>query len=312
MKRTLLTAAILLTALMAQAQNSVKISPVLKVGMQKTYSIKSEAMSPGTAAADVSGELTCKVVGKTANGYQIDMKSKADKIDATQMLQNLTSADIMQLLNSMNVEMLTDKDGALTSIKNATELMGKCNAFIDSTFNVILNQSPEMKDNEMMKSTMQKATETLKEMFNDNYLLESFTQTPGVTSLNGKTITDGMVEDGNFGQIFNTKTTYSVLNGGKTIALDTKADVDMKTMKDYVLKMMKSMMPESVAKETNPEQLSAMIDTMISSGNFKMDMNRKATYDIGDDGWVKKLIMEMEFNSPTQATKMRQVTTLKD
>ena len=27
---------------------------------------------------------------------------------------------------------------------------------------------------------------------------------------------------------------------------------------------------------------------------------------------VKKLIMEMEFNSPTQATKMRQVTTLKD
>ena len=71
-------------------------------------------------------------------------------------------------------------------------------------------------------------------------------------------------------------------------------------------------MPESVAKETNPEQLSAMIDTMISSGNFKMDMNRKATYDIGDDGWVKKLIMEMEFNSPTQATKMRQVTTLKD
>ena len=51
---------------------------------------------------------------------------------------------------------------------------------------------------------------------------------------------------------------------------------------------------------------------MISSGNFKMDMNRKATYDIGDDGWVKKLIMEMEFNSPTQATKMRQVTTLKD
>ena len=284
----------------------------LKVGMQKTYTTKSEVANAGSAAADVSGEATYKVAGKTTDGYQINMKSKADKIDANQIMQNITTADIMQLINSKEVEMLTDKNGALTGIKNAKELLENCNAVVDSTFNAIISQSAKIKDNEMLKSAMQKATKTMKEMFTEDYLLESFVQTPGITSLNGKAITDGMVEDGMFTQILKTKTTYSILNGGKTIVLDTKADVDMKTMKDYVLKMMDSLIPESVAKQTNPEQLSSMIDNMISNGTVKMDMNRKVTYDIGDDGWVKKLVMEMDFNSPAQTTKMRQVITQKD
>ena len=55
-----------------------------------------------------------------------------------------------------------------------------------------------------------------------------------------------------------------------------------------------------------------MIESMISDGTIKMDMNRKATYDIGDDGWVKKLLMEMDLNTPNQKGKMRQVTTQKD
>ena len=152
----------------------------------------------------------------------------------------------------------------------------------------------------------------MKEMFTDEYLFESFTQTPSIVSLNGKTITDGMVEDGIYAQFFKTKTTYSILNGGKTIVQDTKADVDMKSMKAYMIKMMESMMPESVAKQTNPEQMSEMIEGMISNGTIKMDMTRKATYDIGDDGWVKKMVMEMNLNTPNQKGKMRQVITAKD
>ena len=291
----------LLIALMAQAQKSVTIAPVLKTGMQKNYISKGEATTPGSAAADVSGELTYKVVSKTANGFQIDMMSKANKIDATDMMQTISSPDIMQLLNSMNVELLTDKKGCLTAIKNSAELKEKCNALIDSLFNSIINKSPQMKDNEMLKSTMQKAISTMKEMFTDEYLFESFTQTPSIVSLNGKTA-----------QFFKTKTTYSILNGGKTIVQDTKADVDMKSMKAYMIKMMESMMPESVAKQTNPEQMSEMIEGMISNGTIKMDMTRKATYDIGDDGWVKKMVMEMDLNTPNQKGKMRQVITQKD
>lgn len=312
MKKNLLTTAVLLIALMAPAQKSVTIAPVLKTGMQKNYISKGEATTPGSAAADVSGELTYKVVSKTTNGFQIDMMSKANKIDATDMMQTISSPDIMQLLNSMNVELLTDKKGCLTAIKNSAELKEKCNALIDSLFNSIINKSPQMKDNEMLKSTMQKAISTMKEMFTDEYLFESFTQTPSIVSLNGKTITDGMVEDGIYAQFFKTKTTYSILNGGKTIVQDTKADVDMKSMKAYMIKMMESMMPESVAKQTNPEQMSEMIEGMISNGTIKMDMTRKATYDIGEDGWVKKMVMEMDLNTPNQKGKMRQVITQKD
>ena len=297
---------------MAQAQKSVTIVPNLKVGVQKIYVTKGEANAPGTAAADVTGEITYKVTSKTSNGYQIDMNSKTGKVDVTQMLQNMNTADIMKLLNSTNVELLTDKKGGLTGIKNANELTVKCGAIVDSLINTALNQNAELKNNEMMQSFMQKATSSMKDMITEDYLLQTFIQTPSITSLNGKTITDGMVEDGTYGQLFKTKTTYSILNGGKTIVLDTKADVDMHSMKAYMIKILSSIMPESVSKETNPDQLTTMVEKMISDGTLKMDMSRKATYDIGDDGWVKKLVMEMTLDTTSQTSKVRQVTTLKD
>ena len=312
MKRKLLTAAILFTALMAQAQKSVTIVPNLKVGVQKIYVTKGEANAPGTAAADVTGEITYKVTSKTSNGYQIDMNSKTGKVDVTQMLQNMNTADIMKLLNSTNIELLTDKKGGLTGIKNAKELTAKCGVIVDSLINTALNQNAELKNNEMMQSFMQKATSSMKDMITEDYLLQTFIQTPSITSLNGKTITDGMVEDGTYGQLFKTKTTYSILNGGKTIVQDTKADVDAPSLKAYMLKIMGSLLPESVAKETDSEQLNTMIEKMISDGTLKMDMSRKATYDIGDDGWVKKLVMEMTLDTTSQTSKTRQVTTLKD
>lgn len=54
-----------------------------------------------------------------------------------------------------------------------------------------------------------------------------------------------------------------------------------------------------------------MIEEMISNGNLQMDMNFKATYDIADDGWVKKLVIQMDMNAPGQTSKARQVITLK-
>ena len=312
MKKILFAAVIMLSALTAQAQKSVTINPTLKVGMQKTYTTRGEATSPGQAAADATGELTYKVVGKTADGFQIDMVSKASNVDMSQMLQNMNATNIMQLLNSMKVEVLTDKKGALTGIKNSEELIGKCKMLVDSIFNTAISQNSEMKNNEMMKSFMQKTVTTITDMFTEDYLLETFRQTPSAIALNGKTITEGMVEEGKFAQMLKTKTTYSILNGGKTIVLDTKADVDKPSMKAYMLKMMSNLMPESVTQETNPEQLSEMIDGLISNGTLKIDMNSKATYDIGDDGWVKKMVMEMEMTAPGQSTKARQVFTEKE
>ena len=312
MKKILFTAVILLSALTAQAQKSVTINPKLKVGMQKTYINRSEATSPGAAAADATGELTYKVVGKTADGFQIDMMTKANNMDVSKMLQSMNAPDIMQLLSTMNVEMLTDKKGALTGIKNSEELIEKSKAMVDSIFNVAISKNSETKNNEMMQSFMQKTTSTLKDMFTEEYLLETFRQTPSVITLNGKTITEGMVEDGKFAQMLKTKTTYSILNGGKTIVQDTKADLDKPSMKAYMLKMMNNLLPESVTKETNPEQLAEMIDGLISNGTIKIDMNSKVTYDISDDGWVKKMVMEMEMNTPGQSTKARQVLTEKE
>lgn len=302
----------MLMAMTAQAQKSVTINPKLKVGMQKTYITRGESTSPGQATADASGEQTYKVVGKTADGFQIDMVSKANNIDVSQMLQNMNTANIMQLLNSMKVEVLTDQKGALTGIKNSEELIGKCKALVDSMFNTAISQNSEMKDNEMMKSFMQKTVSSLTDMFTEDYLLETFRQTPSAITLNGKTITEGMVEDGKFAQMLKTKTTYSIQNGGKTIVLDTKADIDKPSMKAYMMKMMGNLLSESVTQETNPEQLSEMIDGLISNGTLKIDMNSKATYDIGDDGWVKKMVMEIEMNSPGQTTKARQVITEKE
>lgn len=312
MKKYLLSAVILLAALTVQAQKSVKITPTLKVGMQKTYITRGEATTSGSAAADITGELVYKVDGKTANGYQISMVSKSTNIDANQVMQSLTTPDLMQMLNSIRVELLTDKKGAVTAIGNSEEVLGKCMAVIDSMFNATIAKSAELKNNPEAAATMQKSMGIMKEMFTENYLLESYTQTPGITMLNGKTITDGMVEEGMFSPFFKTRTTYSLQNDGKTIVQVTKGDIDMESVKTYMSRMLSAMLPESVTKEADPEQLTSIIDNMISNGSMKMDMKRTATYDIASDGWVKKMVMEMSMNMPGQSTKGRQEVVLKE
>ena len=312
MKKYLLSAVILLAALTVQAQKSVKITPTLKVGMQKTYITRGEATTSGSAAADITGELVYKVDGKTANGYQISMVSKSTNIDANQVMQSLTTPDLMQMLNSIRVELLTDKKGAVTAIGNAEEVLGKCMAVMDSMFNATIAKSAELKNNPEAAATMQKSMGIMKEMFTENYLLESYTQTPGITMLNGKTITDGMVEEGMFSPFFKTRTTYSLQNDGKTIVQVTEGDIDMESVKTYMSRMLSAMLPESVTKEADPEQLTSIIDNMISNGSMKMDMKRTATYDIASDGWVKKMVMEMSMNMPGQSTKGRQEVVLKE
>ena len=312
MKKYLLSAVILLSALTVQAQKSVKITPTLKVGMQKTYITRGEATTSGSAAADITGELVYKVDGKTANGYQISMVSKSTNIDANQVMQSLTTPDLMQMLNSIRVKLLTDKKGAVTAIGNSEEVLGKCMAVIDSMFNATIAKSAELKNNPEAAATMQKSMGIMKEMFTENYLLESYTQTPGITMLNGKTITDGMVEEGMFSPFFKTRTTYSLQNDGKTIVQVTEGDIDMESVKTYMSRMLSAMLPESVTKEADPEQLTSIIDNMISNGSMKMDMKRTATYDIASDGWVKKMVMEMSMNMPGQSTKGRQEVVLKE
>lgn len=312
MKKYLLSAVILLAALTVQAQKSVKITPTLKVGMQKTYITRGEATTSGSAAADITGELVYKVDGKTANGYQISVVSKSTNIDANQVMQSLTTPDLMQMLNSIRVELLTDKKGAVTAIGNAEEVLGKCMAVMDSMFNATIAKSAELKNNPEAAATMQKSMGIMKEMFTENYLLESYAQTPGITMLNGKTITDGMVEEGTFSPFFKTRTTYSLQNDGKTIVQVTEGDIDMESMKTYMSRMLSAMLPESVTKEADPEQLTSVIDNMISNGSMKMDMKRTATYDIASDGWVKKMVMEMSMNMPGQSTKGRQEVVLKE
>ncbi len=312
MKKYLLSAVILLAALTVQAQKSVKITPTLKVGMQKTYITRGEATTSGSAAADITGELVYKVDGKTANGYQISMVSKSTNIDANQVMQSLTTPDLMQMLNSIRVELLTDKKGAVTAIGNTEEVLGKCMAVMDSMFNATIAKNAELKNNPEAAATMQKSMGIMKEMFTENYLLESYAQTPGITMLNGKTITDGMVEEGTFSPFFKTRTTYSLQNDGKTIVQVTEGDIDMESLKTYMSRMLSAMLPESVTKEADPEQLTSIIDNMISNGSMKMDMKRTATYDIASDGWVKKMVMEMSMNMPGQSTKGRQEVVLKE
>ena len=130
--------------------------------------------------------------------------------------------------------------------------------------------------------------------------------------LNGKTITDGMVEEGMFSPFFKTRTTYSLQNNGKTIVQVTEGDIDMESMKAYMFRMISAMLPESVTQEADPEQLTGVIDNMISNGSMKMDMKRTTTYDIAADGWVKKMVMVMNMNMPGQSTKGRQEMVLKE
>ena len=161
MKKFLLSAVILLAALTVQAQKSVKISPTLKVGMQKTYITRGEATTSGSAAADITGELNCKVDGKTADGYQISMVSKSTNIDANQIMQSLTTPDLMQMLNSIRVELLTDKKGAVTAIGNSEEVLGKCMAVIDSMFNATIAKGYRVLATTLTKKNAESLTDYL-------------------------------------------------------------------------------------------------------------------------------------------------------
>lgn len=310
MKKSLFTTAMLFAVLMVQAQNSVTITPKLKVGMEKNYTMKAESTTPGSVAADVSMQISYKVAGKTSNGYQVNMSTSGYKIDVNQLMQNMNAMDVIQMLNTQ-VELLTDKNGAATGI-NSKELIDKYMAMMDSIFKSAMDRTPDMKDDPEYVDAMTKIINIPKELITEDALLEGFSQTPNIMALNGKTISNGMVEDGKYAQFFKTKSTYTISDNGKTIVQATKADMDIDSMKEYILKIIGSILPESVAKETSPEQLSSIIESMINSGTMKMGLDRNTTYYIGDDGWVRKMVMEMSMELPGVSTKTRNTITLKD
>ena len=75
---------------------------------------------------------------------------------------------------------------------------------------------------------------------------------------------------------------------GKNITASSKTDMSREELKAYVL---------SQVEKTAPQQASMIkdnIDQVLDSGLLKLDVNEQASYELGDDLWVKSLETKTE------------------
>lgn len=110
MKKTFLTAALLLTALMAQAQAFMKVTPTMKVGDVKTYTTESKMVQKdGTKTTKTDTRFS--VIKEMPEGYIVEvLKTQPDdkkSADALERLQNIQS----EIYYNQPIRLVVNKEG---------------------------------------------------------------------------------------------------------------------------------------------------------------------------------------------------------
>jgi hypothetical protein len=76
-------------------------------------------------------------------------------------------------------------------------------------------------------------------------------------------------------------------------------------MKKLIIAQEEKIMPEQA------DMVKQNIDQIMESGMLKMDAKETASYELGDDGWVKSIKAETTTESMGQTVKATSTTTLK-
>lgn len=299
MKKTFLTAALLITALMAQAQAFMKVTPTMKVGDVKTYATESKIVQKdGTKTTKT--ETRFSVIKEMPEGYIVEvLKTQAEdkkNTDALERLQNIQT----ELFYNQPVRLVINKEGQPVGIASFPQLKQMLVQKFGFILNELISQKPEIEQQAPKDTLLNRFAEALEV----DDILEDYTQPGDVMCLNGKTIVIGFQEDFEL-QGIKMKRTLMPAGGGKTVMEMLTSNMTPADFKASLMKQLEN------ADEATKKEAEAQIDQAIESGLLNMKAGGKGTYTYGDDFWPTSITQDIDIEQAGEKVTVNEVTTLK-
>lgn len=299
MKKTFLTAALLLTVALAQAQAFMKVTPTLKVGEVKTYVTESKTVTKDGTKTKKS-EIRFSVLKEMAEGFIVEvLQTKEEDKKSEDVMERLASLDSELLLNQP-VRLVISKEGLPVGIASFPQLKQMLTTKIGFVLNDLYTQKPEIAQQTPKDTLLNRIAEGIEV----DKILKDYTTPGNVMSLNGKTIVIGFQENFDLDGI-KMKRTLMPTGGGKSVMEMLTSDMTPEDFKALIMKQLEK------ADEASRKEAEAQIDEAIKSGLLSMKAGGKGTYNYGDDFWPTSITQDIDIEQAGEKVTINEVTTLK-
>ncbi len=294
MKKTLLSALVLLAALVAQAQT--KIAPKLEKGMKMTY-VETFTADAGGAAIKGNSESQYVVTDVTPTGAVIEATNSNITIDGDKSNPMVGILSIAQkMMEGLPVRMATDADGRVVKLLNFADLKDKSMKTVNAMLDKLYAETPNLA--QMMPR--EALTEQIGSKLTEEEILANYQNGNDVLSLNGKTLQNGATEKY---EKEGMKMKRMFFVSGKSIVINASLDMTKDELKQAIIEQVTKEAPEQA------EMIKQNIDMLM--GQMTFDMKEKSTYQLQDNGWVKSITTETSQEMMGQSSKTRHTITLK-
>ena len=297
MKKTILLSIMLTAAFAANAQ--LKVSPKMTQGDQKNYASTTVINIPGQGTVTISDESSISVAEVLSDGFVLSYETNKVSTDAkADNVIGQIMAAAQEVMMGSNVRIVTDKDGKPLRLDNFDAVKQQVAKKADAILDQMLKAAPQLGQ---MMSRDDLRNQILENITADN-ILKSMQNITSPIALNGKTVMTGAQEDFVNEQGLKLKRMYFV-NGNKVTA-NSSMNMSKDEMKQLIISTVEKAAPDQAA------MIKQNIDQVMASGMIKFDLKETATYEIGDDGWVKSINGESTNESMGQSMSVKTTVTL--
>lgn len=288
MKKLFLLSIGLLMAVTIFAQ-SIKVTPALKKGMNKTYT-NTTAITTMEQTINIVSEQHFSITKETPQGYEMLIETTNYSSDAKD--DNLAGRLLTlgtEILKDTKAQVSLNKEGKLLDIINYEEIKTKCLTSGERMVDELLKAAPEISQVLTKEALVEQVAATLTR----EKLIKSLAGNSNPLALFGLTIVNGMQDKYNNG-MFDLKRTWLV--NGKKIFASAKSDMSKEELKAYVLSQVEKFAPQQA------DMIKENIDMVLSSGLIKIDVTENANYELADDLWIKSMETTVENDMMGQKT----------
>ena len=298
MKKAFVITISLLMAVSAFGQ-SIKVTPALKRGLEKTYNKTSSTTAMGQTV-NITSEQKYTVTKETSEGYEMTLVTTNLKSDGNN--ENMVSRLALlseEMMKDSKIQLRLDKEGKVLGIINFDEVKAKSVVTAKQLIDELFGAAPELA--QLMKK--EQLEEQIIAELTPELMTKSLTLSTSPLTLFGRTIVSGMEEKYNNNMV-NLKRIWLVT--GKRLGASAKTDMSREELKDYILKQVEKTAPQQAA------MIKDNIDTVLDSGLLKLDVNEKSSYELADDLWVKSMETTVENDMMGQKSTTSVKVQLKD
>lgn len=296
MKKVMMVSVMLMAAVAANAQ--MKVAPKMELGVERTYTTVNKVAVPTQGDVIMTLEQKYTVGRQTADGFVMDVVTTDVKTEAADNnIAGKLIAATGELMSGLNIQVATDKDGKVVKINNYADVKPELDKRTDKLVESMA-AVPEL--SAIPKDALKNQ---IKENLTEEKLLATMKESTSILALNGKTVMTGAQDEYTNDDGLKLKRMYFV--NGKTITANGTLSMSKEDMKALIIQQVEKAAPEQA------DMIKQNIDQLIDSGMLKMDVKETATYELGDDGWVKSLKSEATQEAMGQKTVSTTTVTLK-